>query len=119
MLTILSTLFSSARTYIEIAVVVALVGVLGFYKLEDSRLTTELTAANQTIGTLNSKLAEQNTAIDDLKKAQIAAQAASDKALQTARQLAQTEYDKAKRIAATVGTTCDDAYNLFLQSVQP
>jgi hypothetical protein len=112
-------MLTNLRLYLEIGIVVLLVGVLGFYKLEDSRLTSGLATANQTIGTLNSKLMEQNAAIDDLKKAQIAAQAASDKALQTARQLAQTEYDKAKRIAATVGTTCDDAYQLFLQSTQP
>lgn len=118
MLTILSTFFTSARMYLEIAVVVVLVGILGFYKLEDSRLTTQLAVANQTIGSLTDKIKEQNTAIDDFKKAQQEAQAAADKALEKARQKAQTEYDKAKRIQATKGTTCDDAYRLILESVK-
>lgn len=118
MMTIISTFFSGIRTYLEIAVVVILVGTLGFYKLEDSRLTGQLATANQKIGALTDKIEEQNTAISALKKAQQETQAAADKALEKARQTAQTEYDRAKRILATKGDTCEDAYKLILESVK-
>ncbi len=106
------------RLYLEIGVALILVVVLSFYKIEDSRLTSQLTYANQKIGVLNAAVESQNKALEDLKKAQEAADKSAKEALEKARLTAKTEYNKSAEILSKRGATCDDTYNLFMESVK-
>lgn len=106
------------RTYIEAGVVVVLLGLLAFFKLEAAHRQHTIDTMSAEIAAKDNAISAQNASIEAYKATVDAANKARDTALAQAKKNAQSNYNRAKMLQEAAGSTCEDAQNLFLESVK-
>lgn len=113
-------MFLNLRLYLEAAVVVLMAAAIIFLKFDVAvkehkiiSVTTELNTANNRLTQAGALISTQNQAVEALKNQAIINGKIAQSNLQKVRKLTATIYKQADAIAATKGSTCDDAMQLL------
>lgn len=106
------------RLYIEAGIAIVLLAAVAWFKIEAEHRQTTINTLTQQIAAKDAAISAQNAGIDSLRQQADAANKARDAALAQAKKNAQSNYDRAKKLQEATGSTCEDAQNLFLESVK-
>jgi len=106
------------RTYLEAGIAIVLLAAVAWFKLEADHRQTTINELTKQVAAANAAIDTQNAAVDAMRAQIDAANKARDAALAQAKKNAQSNYNRAKKLQEAIGSTCEDAQNLFLESVK-
>lgn len=106
------------RLYIEAGIAIVLLAAIAWFKMEADHRQTTINELTQQVAAAHAAIDAQNAAVDAMKAQTEEANKARDAALAQAKKNAQSNYNRAKLLQEATGSTCEDAQNLFLESVK-
>lgn len=106
------------RLYIEAGIAIVLLAAVAWFKMEADHRQVTITELTKQVAAANAAIESQNAAVDAYKAQVDSANKARDAALVQAKKNAQSSYNRAKMLREATGSTCEDAQNLFLESVK-